>query len=67
MTGTHQIDDRPAIRGSGETADEYPGVVVQINNRWRVITCSGGPASKVPRLRGSFPLLIHINDEFALP
>ncbi len=29
-------------RGPGETAGRYPGVVVQINCRWRVILCSAG-------------------------
>ena len=36
------IGDNPARRGPGETADGYPGVVVQINRRWRVILCSTG-------------------------
>ena len=36
------LDDKPVSRGAGETADRYPGVVAQINRRWRVILCSAG-------------------------
>ena len=36
----HALDDKPVNRGPGETANRYPGVVAQINRRWRVILCS---------------------------
>ena len=42
MNALAPIGDKPARRGPGETADRYPGVVVQINCRWRVILCSAG-------------------------
>ena len=42
MNALASIGDEPARRGPGETADRYPGVVVQINRRWRVILCSAG-------------------------
>jgi hypothetical protein len=41
MTVITPIDDKQVIRGPGETSDRYPGVVVQINDSLRVITCSG--------------------------
>ena len=37
---TAALDAKPVNRGPGETADRYPGVVAQINRRWRVILCS---------------------------
>ncbi len=42
MNALAPIGDKPVRRGPGETADRYPGVVVQINRRWRVILCSAG-------------------------
>ncbi len=42
MNALAPIGDKPVRRGPGETADHYPGVVAQINCRWRVILCSAG-------------------------